>query len=140
MSHGAALLLKKVLHATTTLRRAEIFENSTIITNSVIPKAFPKTKKAKNSKKNIYKNHKGSITLLPVFYKKYSLSIAGKDLGKIQIDIVDKLGSKVAGFELENVEYYILDLSTLPTGPYSIKINVLNQQLVHNIPLINLQK
>jgi beta-glucanase (GH16 family) len=92
----------------------------------------------------IYDKHlnqeQGVITLLPVFYNKYSLSIAGKNLGKIQVDVVDRFGYKVAGFGLEKVEYYILDLSELPTGPYDIKISVLNQTLVHNVPVINPEK
>lgn len=79
----------------------------------------------------------GFITLLPVFYNKYSLSIAGKNLGKIQVDVIDRFDTKVAGFALENTEYYIMDLSALPTGPYNVKINVLNQQLIHNVPVIN---
>jgi hypothetical protein len=79
----------------------------------------------------------GFITLLPVFYNKYSLSIAGKNLGKIQVDVIDRFDAKVAGFALENIEYYIMDLSALPTGPYTVKINVLNQQLIHKVPVIN---
>ena len=79
----------------------------------------------------------GFITLLPVFYNKYSLSIAGKNLGKIQVDIMDLKDNKVAGFLIENMEYYILDLSALPTDGYKVKINVLNQLLVHDIPVIN---
>jgi beta-glucanase (GH16 family) len=82
----------------------------------------------------------GNITLLPVFYNKYSLSIAGKNLGKIQVDVIDRFNSKVAGFQLENTEYYIMDLSALPTGPYDVKITVMNQTLIHNVPVINPEK
>lgn len=80
---------------------------------------------------------RGTITLLPVFYNKYSLSIAGKNLGKIQVDVIDLKDQKVAGFGIDNAEYYIMDLSALPTGPYKIEINVLNQILVHEVPIMN---
>lgn len=79
----------------------------------------------------------GFITLLPVFYNKYSLSIAGKKLGRIQVDIIDRFDTKVSGFVFENIEYYVMDLSALPTGPYKVKITVLNQILTHQIPVIN---
>ncbi len=82
----------------------------------------------------------GTITLLPVFYNRYSLSIAGKNLGKIQIEVMDRLNTKVAGFEIENTEYYIMDLSALATGPYTIKIKVLGQELTHSIPVLNSAK
>jgi beta-glucanase (GH16 family) len=82
----------------------------------------------------------GCITLLPVFYNKYSLSVTGKKLGKIKIDVIDHLQKKVTGFELDAIEYYIMDLSELPTGPYDIKITVLGQTLVHNVPVINPKK
>ncbi|MBI3520699.1 MAG: glycoside hydrolase family 16 protein [Bacteroidetes bacterium] len=87
------------------------------------------------------KGELGTITLLPVFYNKYSLSIAGKNLGNIQVEVMDKADKKVAGFDIpENTEYYILDLSTLPTGPYTIKLKVLNQELTHAIPVLNSAK
>lgn len=102
------------------------------------------TTKPKGKVKFIYNNllnqEQGFITLLPVFYNKYSLSIAGKKLGNIQVDIIDRFGAKVAGFALENIEYYIMDLSALPTGPYDVKISVLNQTLIHNVPVINPEK
>lgn len=79
----------------------------------------------------------GFITLLPIFYNKYSISVAGKNLGKIQIEIIDRLDKKVAEFSLENTEYYIMDLSALPTGPYNVKIKVLGQELIDNIPVMN---
>ncbi len=85
-------------------------------------------------------HERGTITLLPVFYNKYSLSIAGKNLGKIQVDIIDRFDNKVAGFGIENTEYYIMDLSNLPTGPYKVKINLLNQILMHEVPVINPEK
>lgn len=101
-----------------------------------------------NSKKNVgfvynkkeLKDEQGCITLLPVFYNKYSLSMAGKKLGKIQVDVIDRFNAKVAGFSIENTEYYIMDLSALPTGPYDVKITVLNQILTHNVPIINPEK
>ncbi len=82
-------------------------------------------------------NELGTITLLPVFYNKYSLSITGKDLGKIKVDIIDRFDSKVAGFSFENIEHYVMDLSALPTGPYKVKIYLLNQILTQDIPVLN---
>lgn len=79
----------------------------------------------------------GTITLLPILYNKLSLTMLGNKFGRIQIDVIDKDNNKVAGFALENKEYYILDLSDLPTGPYDIKIKVLNQVLIHNVPIID---
>ena len=66
--------------------------------------------------------------------------MAGNNLGKIQVDIFDLKDNKMAGYAIENTEYYILDLSTLQTGGYKIKITVLNQELIHEIPVINLAK
>ena len=82
-------------------------------------------------------NELGTITLLPVFYNKYSLSIVGKNLGKIRVDIMDRFNTKVAGFSFENIEHYVMDLSALPTGPYKVKIYLLNQELTQEIPLLN---
>jgi beta-glucanase (GH16 family) len=82
----------------------------------------------------------GTITLLPVFYNKYSLSFLGKNFGKIQVEVFDRFDKKVAGTEIENLEYYLLDLSALETGPYIIKLNVLGQTLIHNIPVLNAEK
>lgn len=86
------------------------------------------------------KGEKGTITLLPVFYNKYSLSITGKKLGKIQVDVIDRFDNKVAGFGIENTEYYVMDLSALETGPYKIKISVLGQTLIHEVPVLNAAK
>ena len=54
--------------------------------------------------------------------------------------MIDRFNAKVAGFSIENTEYYIMDLSALPTGPYDVKITVLNQILTHNVPVINPEK
>ena len=82
----------------------------------------------------------GTITLLPVFYNKYSLSFLGKNFGKIQVEVFDRFDKKVAGTDIENLEYYLLDLSALETGPYTVKITVLGQTLTHNIPVLNAEK
>ncbi len=82
----------------------------------------------------------GFISLLPILYNKYSISIQGKKLGRIQVDVLNNQNIKVTGFSLENVEYYVLDLSALPTGAYKIIISVLNQTLTHEIPVINPDK
>jgi beta-glucanase (GH16 family) len=118
--------------------RYKLFENTakTINSNNLYD-TQPKSKVNFIYNKKELNQEQGCITLLPVFYNKYSVSLAGKNLGKIQIDVVDLKDNKVAGCAIENSEYYILDLSTLPTGGYKIKINVLNQLLVHEIPVIN---
>jgi len=85
----------------------------------------------------VLKPETGTITLLPVFYNKYSLSIEGAALTNLQVDIIDRFNEKVAGFALNNVQYYILDLSALPTGPYKLKIQVAGQVLEQDIPVIN---
>jgi hypothetical protein len=90
--------------------------------------------------KNELNSEVGTITLLPVFYNKYSLSFLGKNFGKIQIEVFDRFDKKVSGAEIENKEYYLLDLSALETGPYTIKITVLGQTLIHNIPVLNAEK
>lgn len=79
----------------------------------------------------------GTITLLPILYNKYSLSLSGKNFGKIQIDVFDRYDNKVAGFGIENTEYYVMDLSNLETGPYKVKILVLGQTLTQEIPVLN---
>lgn len=85
-------------------------------------------------------NELGTITLLPILYNKYSISFQGNSFGKVQVDVFDRFNAKVAGFGLENVEYYIMDLSALPTGPYKVKINVAGQVLEQDIPVINPEK
>ena len=90
--------------------------------------------------KNELNGEVGTVTLLPVFYNKYSLSFAGKKFGKIHIEVFDKEDKKVSESDIENTEYYILDLSALQTGPYTIKINLLGQTLTHNIPVLNAEK
>ncbi len=93
----------------------------------------------------VYNNEKlkteiGTITLLPILYNKYSLSVEGAKLTTLQIDVIDRFNEKVAGFALNNVQYYILDLGELPTGPYKVRISVLGQVLEQDIPVINPSK
>lgn len=90
--------------------------------------------------KNELNGEIGTVTLLPVFYNKYSLSFAGKNFGKIHVEVFDKSDKKVAETDIENKEHYILDLSTLETGPYTIKLNLLGQVLTHNVPVLNAEK
>jgi hypothetical protein len=71
--------------------------------------------------------------MLPVSYNKYSLSIQGKDLGKIHADVIDASGKKVGEYDLEGKKYFIMDLVHLPAGKYTFKLTVLNQNLVHEI-------
>ena len=116
----------------------KLFENtSKTISSNNLYNTQPKSKVNFIYDKKELNQEEGFITLLPVFYNKYSLSMAGNNLGKIQVDIFDLKDNKVAGYAIENTEYYILDLSTLQTGGYKIKINVLNQELIHEIPVIN---
>lgn len=79
----------------------------------------------------------GTITLLPTLYNKFSLSVLGKKLGPLKVEVMDKDNKKAAGFDLENVEYYILDLGNLPTGPYTINITVAGQTLSHKVPVMD---
>ena len=53
------------------------------------------------------------------------------------VEVFDRDNKKMAGYKLNNVEYYILDLSALDTGPYDIRVTVMGQTLVHNVPVIN---
>ena len=118
-----------------------IFEhtNKTIADNDLYKTELKKKLNTVYDKKAL-SPEKGTITLLPILYNKYSLSIAGKNLGKIQVEVLNNKGVKVAGYNLEKIEYYTMDLSELETGPYTIKIAVLNQTLTHQIPVINPRK
>lgn len=78
-----------------------------------------------------------NITLLPILYNKYSLSLLGKKLGEVRVEVFDRFEKKVAGYTLNNIEYYVMDLSALPTGSYKIKIQVNNQLLTHELSIIN---
>ncbi|MES2760692.1 MAG: glycoside hydrolase family 16 protein [Bacteroidota bacterium] len=112
---------------------------STIVNNDLYQTSSKRNVGFVYNKKEL-KDEAGCITLLPVFYNKYSLSITGKNLGKIQVDVVDRFQKKVADFSMENTEYYIMDLSALQSGAYDIKVTVLNQTLIHNVPVINPEK
>lgn len=115
------------------------FENSSqTIENRLLYSADVK-KKSKSICKNCM-SETATITMLPVFYNKYSVSIQGKNVAAMQIDVIDRFNEKVAGFALNNVQYYIMDLSALPTGPYKVKINIDGQLLEHDIPVINPEK
>lgn len=90
--------------------------------------------------KNELNDEVGTVTLLPVFYNKYSLSFTGKNFGIVKVEVFDKSDLKVAGTEIINTEYYVLDLSALQTGPYTIKLSLLGQTLSHNVPVLNAEK
>ncbi len=116
----------------------KIFENTAqTIENSNLYTTSPKGKVNFVYKKKELNAEQGTITLLPVFYNKYSLSIAGKKLNYVIVEVFDRDNKKMAGYKLNNVEYYILDLSALDTGPYDIRVTVMGQTLVHNVPVIN---
>lgn len=115
----------------------KLFESSYISDNRAHQQSYPKSSVGKNSKKNGFADQKGAITLLPILYNKYSLTIAGNNLGNVQVDIFDRNNKKVANFDVGKKQNYILDLSALETGPYNVIIKVLNQELTHNIPVLN---
>ena len=79
----------------------------------------------------------GTITLLPILYNKFSLSVLGKKFGEIKAEILDKDDKKVSAFTFDNVEYYIMDLSALAAGSYKINIMVAGQTLSHNVRVID---
>ena len=117
------------------------YENSPVtIDNRLLYSAEVKKKVKAISKAKELSDEMGSITLLPILYNKYSLSVQGNALTMVQVDVFDRFNEKVAGFAISNVQYYIMDLSALPTGPYKVKISVLNQLLEHDIPIINPEK
>ena len=116
----------------------KLFESSVnSITNNDLYYSKPKGKVNFIYNKKALDNERGTITLLPIFYNKYSLSFAGKSFGKVQVDVFDGADKRVSSFNFENNEYYILDLSALQSGKYKLNINVLNQNLIHNILIIN---
>ncbi len=115
-----------------------LYENSArTIDNRLLYSGEVKKKDKAISKAKELSNELGTITMLPVLYNKYSLSIQGNNLSSLQIDVYDRFNEKVAGFALNNVQYYVMDLSALPTGPYKVKISVLGQVLEHDIPVID---
>lgn len=119
----------------------QLFENSSLtIDNRLLYSGEVKKKDKAISKAKELSNELGTITLLPVLYNKYSLSIQGNALSVMQVDVYDRFQEKVAGFALSNVQYYVMDLSALPTGPYNVKISVLGQVLEQDIPIINPEK
>lgn len=83
---------------------------------------------------------KGTITLLPVSYNQYSISLVGKQLGSVAVTVTDKAGKKVADYNLTGKEYFLMDLSRLDLGDYQVSIAVLNQVLTHTVPVLNLKK
>lgn len=118
-----------------------LFENAHLtIDNRLLYSGEVKKKVKAISKAPELSGELGTITLLPVLYNKYSLSVQGTMLSSMQVDVFDRFNEKVAGFALSNVQYYVMDLSALPTGPYKVKISVLNQVLEQDIPIINPEK
>ena len=118
-----------------------LFENSGLtIDNRLLYSGEVKKKDKAISKAKELSGELGTITMLPVLYNKYSLSIQGNHLSSMQVDVYDRFNEKVAGFALSNVQYYVMDLSALPTGPYKVKISVLGQVLEQDIPIINPEK
>ena len=82
----------------------------------------------------------GTVTLLKVKKNKYSLSFVGKKLGEIKIELYNMMNQKTSNFTLNNVEYYILDLSDFNNGSYKLKIQVANQFLIQEIDIYNTEK
>ncbi len=118
-----------------------LFEHAGLtIDNRLLYSGEVKKKDKAISKAKELSGELGTITMLPVLYNKYSLSIQGNHLSSMQVDVYDRFNEKVAGFALSNVQYYVMDLSALPTGPYKVKISVLGQVLEQDIPIINPEK
>lgn len=118
-----------------------LFENSGLtIDNRLLYSGEVKKKDKAISRAKELSGELGTITMLPVLYNKYSLSIGGNSLNSLQVDVYDRFQEKVAGFALSNVQYYVMDLSALPTGPYRVKISVAGQVLEQDIPIINPEK
>lgn len=118
-----------------------LFENAALtIDNRLLYSGDVKKKDKAISRAKELSGELGTITMLPVLYNKYSLSIQGNSLSSLQVDVYDRFNEKVAGFALSNVQYYVMDLSALPTGPYKVKISVLGQVLEQDIPVINPEK
>jgi beta-glucanase (GH16 family) len=116
----------------------KLFESSVnSITNNDLYYSKPKGKVNFIYNKKALDNERGTITLLPIFYNKYSLSFAGKSFGKVNVDVFDTTEKKVSSFNLENEEFYILDLSALQSGKYKVVIDVFNQKLTHDILIKN---
>ena len=79
----------------------------------------------------------GSITLLPLGISKYSLSMLGKNLGPVKVEICTRNGDKQLGVTLENTNYFVLDLKDFATGMYVLKLMVAGKTLTHEIPVID---
>ncbi len=119
----------------------KLFENTqqTIVNNDLYSTGLKRKVNYVYNKPEL-KEEEGTVTLLPVFYNQYSVSVAGKNLNKVQIEVIDKEQHTVMVSVIKNTEYYILDLSLLPTGPYTINMMISGKVLTHKVPVINPEK
>lgn len=82
----------------------------------------------------------GSITLLPVGPNQYSLSMAGKDPGPVAVEVYNHAREKQMTLSLDNLQYYLLNLQSLPAGLYTIEIRAMGHTLSQEIDINGLKK
>ena len=100
------------------------------IANNQLYSTQPKSKANFIYNKKVLDTELGFITLLPVGLNKYSLSIVGKKIGNVKIEITDLLNNNIISkFSLDDVTYYTMDLNHLPKSKYTVVIKVLGQIL-----------
>ncbi|MES2131760.1 MAG: glycoside hydrolase family 16 protein [Bacteroidota bacterium] len=110
--------------------------SQTIVDNKLVATKLKKKLKFIYNEENL-KSEKGVLSLLPLSSNKYSVSILGKDLGIIKIEVIDQEGTIRLMNTLINAGYTILDLNAFPTGSYKIKINIGTHTLTHIVSVIN---
>ena len=116
----------------------KLFENSiNTVSDANLYEAEPKGKINYMYPKKMLNTDIGTITLLKVSHKKFSLSIVGKNLGALNVNVFDLKNKKVTSFILQNTEYSILDLSNIETGTYKLEILISNHVLSQEITILN---
>ena len=116
----------------------KLFENSiNTVSDANLYEAEPKGKINYMYPKKMLNTEIGTITLLKVSQKKFSLSIVGKNLGALNVNVFDLKNKKVTSFILQNTEYSILDLSNIETGTYKLEILISNHVLSQEITILN---
>ncbi len=117
------------------------FENtSNTVKNSNLYDVDPIVKSNYMYNKKLLNIELGTVTLLKIKKNKFSLSFVGKKLGEIKIELYNIMNQKISNFTLNNVEYYILDLSNFNSGSYKLKIQLANQFLIQEVDIYNTEK
>lgn len=98
----------------------------------------PSTAKLQKTLKYIYDKKMlakelGTISLLPLDEKRYSLTFSGSKFKSVKITVTGGSGDAVKTFDLSDPEYLILDLKDVPTGKYTMNISTLNQNIRHEM-------